>query len=204
MTAFYRIHADDNILVGMYSSYASENMPATIYEKECETKHPAPRNDSLLVKTYMEFLEASGASTDAAYIEIGGSGYYGFSSLDQMRRWVYQDEWLEQLDEEGFVISKFELEDVIVGNTQAIALRFVDAVPVKTVRCQDYKQLDEQTQHDDVLVETGRIKRRVSAKNPCMQQMARADRWAQSKERDTQIAEICHMLENMEIVSIEF
>lgn len=45
---------------------------------------------------------------------------FGFASIEQLRRWIYQTEWLETLHEEGFVLSIYQCERSHIGDTQAV------------------------------------------------------------------------------------
>ena len=96
-------------------------------------KHPRPVDDSQLMRS----LEAVGR--DCVY-----GPFFGFISIEQFRTWVYKDEWLHSLDDEGYRIS------LMLANPRAVAVGFSQAcivreamVPVKTVRCADYAALHE-------------------------------------------------------------
>lgn len=80
-----------------------------------EAKHPTPRNDSLLIMN----MEASGLDTNSEDVY---EYRFGFSSLEQLRNWIYRDSWLIGLHDIGLVITEYccEDKDVLVGHTQAI------------------------------------------------------------------------------------
>lgn len=126
MTMFFRIHHLADPKQGAYFSYTSD-------EIQEPTAHPAPHLDTLLVLEYRN--RAGKHAFDAR------CGFYGFASLSQFRRWFYMDEWLDKLSAEGYVISVFDHDDVIVGYTQAIALGDFDGQPIATVKCMDWAQL---------------------------------------------------------------
>ncbi len=51
---------------------------------------------------------------------------FGFATLEQLKFWIYKEEWVTQLEENGFVISRLEAsstEYVTHGRTQAIINR---------------------------------------------------------------------------------
>jgi hypothetical protein len=56
------------------------------------------------------------------YSENMSDYYFGFSSIDQLRSWIYKDDWLVGLHDIGMLLAVYicEDEDVLVGNTQAI------------------------------------------------------------------------------------
>ena len=49
----------------------------------------------------------------------------GFANTDQLRSWIYKDEWLVQMERRGFRLAVFDIDNdhVVVGNTQAIFQR---------------------------------------------------------------------------------
>ena len=52
--------------------------------------------------------------------------YFGFSSLDQLKAWLYRQEWREHLDSAGFVIKVWDLPEEFAmhaGNAQAVATK---------------------------------------------------------------------------------
>lgn len=103
MTTVYRI--EDSEGRGMYY-YRNTRNPIS-YEP---ARHPVPGCDSLLM--------ASG-------FPLYGSQHlnYGFISIEQLRSWIYRDEWLLGLHELGYVLAVIESDEVYVGNTQAVFLR---------------------------------------------------------------------------------
>lgn len=107
MPKIYRVQ--DGNGTGMYQrwSVASWNM------QECDgfqPRHPRPREDSALVKS----VENAGVRFAANLF------HYGFSSIEQFKFWVYKGEWREELNEAGFSLVEFEVEQVFYGDTQAV------------------------------------------------------------------------------------
>ena len=68
-----------------------------------------------------------------------GNFIFGFSSIDQLRRWLYDDAWLKGLNEKGFVLSIYE-GDVRHGHTQAV-INKETAVLIEQHKIADYFQL---------------------------------------------------------------
>lgn len=106
----YRIEDDKG--VGMYHSSKVEGDEYCVpvdYDR-----HPTPFDDSLLCNKWREMS-----------VIDRKSHIFGFSSVEQLRNWIYNDLWLKNLHEEGFVISVFsvERENVIEGHTQALFVR---------------------------------------------------------------------------------
>lgn len=107
---------------GIYRGDNNEKNPLGMWSSE---RHPAPHNDSLLVENiaFHRSREADyeGWST-CGWIEVN-EYRFGFSSTDQLRSWVYDDKWLWQMQQNGFRLAVYEVEDAIVGHTQAIFIR---------------------------------------------------------------------------------
>lgn len=93
------IRVQNEFYVGMY--YASGRI-SPISEMYNFSRHPMLQDDSLLLQK-KDFN-------------------YGFSSLKQMRSWIYEDEWIKGLYEMGYIIYSYIIpaELVLCGNTQAV------------------------------------------------------------------------------------
>lgn len=107
----YRIESAKGI--GLYSyRKADEFAHGTLVD---EHRHPTPSDDSLLVANVREY-------TCRNYFQIEDHMRFGFCSLEQLRSWIYQDEWLVKLHKYGLKIAEYRLysENVCEGNTQAI------------------------------------------------------------------------------------
>lgn len=112
MQTVYRIERGDD-KQGMYGGdrgwYSATN------SAQDDERHPAPRLDSLLC--------ASIRQADKIPSEVLCSLYYGFGSIDQLRNWVFNDEWLIKLSKNGYVLAEYRSDEVYVGNTQAVFKR---------------------------------------------------------------------------------
>jgi len=76
-------------------------------------RHPPLWSDSML----KDALKKDGIST-----RISSTNFrFGFSSMEQLRAWFFDDNVLLQLEDMGFVLGVYEA-DVWVGNCQAIIL----------------------------------------------------------------------------------
>lgn len=105
----YRGEIDFNTIIGEGDDYTTE-------------QHPTPNHDSLFRENYQpnsiwdleEFV-------------------YGFTDMQQLRRWLYKDEWLIKLYEH---FKCYEVEgEVIVGHTQA-AVR--NGVKIRELTLKDF------------------------------------------------------------------
>ena len=73
------------------------------------SRHPTPFDDSLL----RDNMRAAGIGFDfTSYI-------FGFISIEQLRSWLYRDEWINYLIKNDFILRVY-MGEVIVGHTQAI------------------------------------------------------------------------------------
>lgn len=103
----YRVEDDQG--TGMYRTSIA------LREMNCSDKrHPSPWDDMKLSEPWenMDLYERS-------------KMFFGFSSLDQLKFWIYLEEWRKLLKKEGYFISVYECEpdDAIIGETQAIFIR---------------------------------------------------------------------------------
>lgn len=92
-----------------------------------EDRHPVPQNDSLLTYNGQEKMlrdDVPEFYTFSGWFENEGF-IFGFANTDQLRSWIYNDEWLVKMERRGFRLAVFDIENehVIVGNTQAIFKR---------------------------------------------------------------------------------
>lgn len=99
------------------------------------SKHPMPHQDSKLVDENGDLFYRFGGE----YRFFASNFIFGFSSIDQLRRWLYNDSWLNALDDEGFMLSIYE-GDVRHGHTQAVINRD-SAVLIDKYKISDYFQL---------------------------------------------------------------
>lgn len=119
MNTFLRIEHKDTGR-GMYVNGGGMSyLPYTIYDIQAHAradngrppKHPNPRDDSLLVQNF----KSKGLDLNAHLYDF----IFGFSSMEQLRTWMYDDRWLATLHKNGFVLCEYEGE-IIHGNAQAI------------------------------------------------------------------------------------
>jgi hypothetical protein len=109
-TTVYRIEKDG---IGMYGSggcggeYGYDSF-----------RHPAPDDDAKLRKATDERKAQDGKM----YFDYAPS-HFGFISIEQLRAWVYADDWLRSLHESGHVLAIIRSDDVLVGHTQVIFKR---------------------------------------------------------------------------------
>lgn len=93
---------------GMYHSDTNGFLAVGIDDR---MRHPVPRDDSRLCRNLI-------AITGNDYFQ--SHHYFGFLSIDQLKRWIYMDEWRVALDAMGYKVSVYEVPVVIEGDTQAI------------------------------------------------------------------------------------
>ncbi len=124
MKTIYRI--ENNIGLGMYigGSSIANDMQGMM--------HPVPYSDSLLAPAltsalsniadvYVEY-DVDGYSVDWGVKEWWTCRLFGFSSVNQLRQWIYNDIWLLILRDEGFFLAEYTVPswDCMFGHTQVI------------------------------------------------------------------------------------
>ncbi|MGZ8887974.1 MAG: hypothetical protein ACXW1D_00280 [Halobacteriota archaeon] len=79
-------------------------------------RHPTPYNDDRLMSN---LFQKSGSRYEFSEF------HFRFSSLDQLRRWFFEDKILRMMHDRGVVVSEYvcHWDDVVHGHTQAIFLR---------------------------------------------------------------------------------
>lgn len=75
-------------------------------------RHPMPNDDSLL----MENLLMHNLDILSGYGNLGV--HFGFSSIEQLRSWFYNDNWIRDISERDIILSIYEAEEVYLGNSQ--------------------------------------------------------------------------------------
>jgi hypothetical protein len=120
MGLIYRIENAEG--TGPYQGMSDDESPLPMQFSET---HPSPEDDSLLVRAFRDYARINELDTDGTRTIWGmiyGDFLFGFGSQDQLRRWVYNDEWMVKLDNAGFHLSVYEIPDekMIVGHTQAV------------------------------------------------------------------------------------
>ena len=99
--------------IGLYAySKALHFAHGTLVDRH---RHPTPSDDSLLVANVRK-------ASSFKFFHIEEYMRFGFCSVEQLRSWIYKDEWLVKLHEYGLKIAEYKLynENVHEGNTQAI------------------------------------------------------------------------------------
>lgn len=110
-TTVYRIETKDG--TGMYGSGGCREAGFG-YDN---SRHPSPEDDALLSKLLEE------KSGNAAWCFSFSPYHFGFATIEQLRNWIYRDEWLLELHNSGHVLAIIESEEVFAGYTQAIFIR---------------------------------------------------------------------------------
>lgn len=115
MPKFYSVRlAGPGIGVGMYSSIGGLRSCSS-YENS-PRRHPAPWEDTALKWDNTEYI--LGVPQQQCY--------FGFSSLTQLKAWLYRQEWREHLHLNGFVVKVWDLPEEFAmhsGNAQAVATK---------------------------------------------------------------------------------
>jgi hypothetical protein len=123
MGLIYRIENDDGL--GPYQG--RKNDDTSLLPMKYSTEHPAVWDDSMLINKINQQIRIDAEGQDE-YKSVGvwgfidGKYHFGFGSQDQLRRWVYNDAWMVNLDKHGFHLSVYEVPEMamMVGHTQAI------------------------------------------------------------------------------------
>lgn len=103
VTIVYRLETVDG--VGVYGTGAGAYVEYDVW------KHPLPQQDSLLVENL--------SKNNLQFIGYGNLNlHFGFSSVEQLRSWFYNDEWVRDMSQSGIVLSIYEAEEAYLGNSQ--------------------------------------------------------------------------------------
>jgi len=111
--------------IGMYTAQAE----ITYCMLELDGRHPPPLDDTRLCAA----IEATGRHCQF------GDYNFGFSSLDQLRSWVYRAEWRSGLEAEGFFVVELETAEVYKGDTQAV---WLTSDPISEVRVISWEEIN--------------------------------------------------------------
>jgi hypothetical protein len=84
--------------------------------------HPSPYDDSLLCERVLAsgrdgYWDGDGSYMPWIHYHVF---HYGFDSVKQFFRWFYDAYMLIELDEIGFKLYVYEVNEMYIGNTQAI------------------------------------------------------------------------------------
>ena len=115
MSKFYRIQNKEG--QGPYSSAVSLRDSNINWENYSENKHPAPCSDSLLWQNLKCKLHCGPIGHPDVRPFI-----FGFSSIDQLRAWFFNDEVIKWMVAHGFSLWESGCEPV-QGNSQAVLLK---------------------------------------------------------------------------------
>lgn len=113
MTTIYRVENANGR--GMYRAGGSYS--ALEFEFD-EYIHPMPSSDDALMRSIQE----RGEYNECGSLDYSMDDYFGFSSLDQLKRWIYRDDWRSKLDAAGFHVSVYSAVGACIGDTQAVFL----------------------------------------------------------------------------------
>ena len=117
---------------GMYCGHMWDGIRGVIKLSE---RHPDPHKDSKLLNENRDlFCFSINGPYFKAYKFV-----FGFSSIDQLRRWIYQDSWLKSLEESGYMLNIYE-GDVRPGYTQAVINSHTAAL-IESHKISDYFNL---------------------------------------------------------------
>ena len=109
----YRLEDSDRL--GVYKSVESEVFQNLFAYGTFPSKlHPLPSQDNLLMEAFK--------SRNVEYVFHDEKYRHGFVSIEQFKRWFYNNEILRALHLEGIAMVVYEVPDesVFVGNTQVI------------------------------------------------------------------------------------
>lgn len=121
--------------------YASGLWYLATGDADSDDVHPAPWNDSaldvLVKQAYsceeIQEMRHSGVYPVRRWLRDHPETRFGFESVDQIRRWIYKDCWIERMAELGGELVTYELKQpdfCFVGYTQVMFHGFA-AVEVK-------------------------------------------------------------------------
>ena len=104
---------------GMYCGRVT-NVSKDAYDTD---RHKAPESDSLLV---LNMLMKGGFKLNhtEAFV-VKPEYYFGFTSLKQLRKWLYKDDWFLDLYKKGYKLEIHYVpeDDVILGSTQVMFIK---------------------------------------------------------------------------------
>lgn len=108
MTKVYRV--EDQLGYGPYEVECDVS-----FEMTHDAHHPLPENDAKLSSFWRDQL-------------LKGYWHYtkyrfAFASLEQLKFWIYREDWRKELDENGFRVSVYETDSAKIGDTQAVFLK---------------------------------------------------------------------------------
>lgn len=101
---------------GMYNAWYEVGLPTS-------DNHPCVYEDSLYRENAEKFDPNLVRRNDEGALCWAQEPYghrFGFQNMEQLRRWIFDDEWIKKLDNAGCVLCVYEVPDfaMIVGRTQ--------------------------------------------------------------------------------------
>lgn len=108
--------------------YRGDNSYANPVASSNSDRHPLPNDDSLLMDNISFRMDQDVDPCDRhqhwTYF-LEDEFIFGFASVEQMRNWVYNDDWLVSLDHVGFNLTVYDVPEnhICIGNTQAVFRR---------------------------------------------------------------------------------
>lgn len=102
----FRVEHKDH-KAGVYNS--SCRAPGTQSSFE-DPRHPSPMEDQSIRPFWINLMQ-----TDYA-----DKYYFGFSSMDQLRRWIFSEEYMNHLKHKHMVIGIYQTDDYHIGDTQMV------------------------------------------------------------------------------------
>ena len=117
MPKFFSVRrAGPGIGEGMYGR--ADGLRGAPGYSEHVSKHPAPYRDTALIWDSIDYI--LGVPQQQCY--------FGFGNIEQLKAWLFDEEWRLHLHNRGFVIKVWSLPDsefpkMRVGNAQAVAVK---------------------------------------------------------------------------------
>lgn len=106
MAIIYRVERENG--GGMYYT----NSDDITFEMQDSMRHPPPHKDAKLKKAWGKLCDG-----DWSY---KSSWSFGFSTIEQLKNWIYQTEWREILTNLEYYVVSYNAKEYHFGDTQAI------------------------------------------------------------------------------------
>jgi hypothetical protein len=124
MVTVYRIeHLGDGIgCYGRSDKKSERGMEDIVGTTKADARHPTMGQDS---KLRLNLVKRGMTAFDIMILDAARDFSFGFSSVEQLRAWMFKDEWLTGLSDQHYVLAVCEVpeEDVIEGNAQCMFIR---------------------------------------------------------------------------------
>ncbi len=123
VTVFRIEHISDGVgCYGRAEEDSERGMQDIVGTTIADARHPTMGQDSKLRQN----VANAGMSEFAIQFFGAAEAYsFGFSSIDQLRAWMFEDAWLAGLSDQHYILAICEVQkdDVIEGNTQCMFIR---------------------------------------------------------------------------------